>query len=68
MKFEFSRQIFKQILKYRLSWKYDQLEQSNSMWADTQTDLKLIVAFRSFAIGLKKNNIGKSVVKQYSLG
>jgi len=38
------------------------------MLTDTQTDLKLIVAFCNFAIALQKNNIGNSVVKQYSLG
>jgi len=38
------------------------------MLTDTQTDLKIIVAFRNFAIALKKNNIGNSVVKQYSMG
>ena len=51
IKLEFSRQIFqKKILKYEISWKSFQLEQSCSMRTDRRTDMtKRIVAFRNFA-------------------
>jgi hypothetical protein len=44
------RQIFKKILKYKISWKSFQWEQSCSVRTDRRTDMtKLIVALRNFA-------------------
>ena len=36
-------------LKYRISQKSFQWEPSSSMWKDSRTDMKLIVAFRNFS-------------------
>jgi hypothetical protein len=50
MKLEFSRQIFKKMLKYQISWKSAHWEESCSMLTDGQSDMtKLTVAFRNFA-------------------
>jgi hypothetical protein len=46
MKVEFSRQTFRQVLKYKISWKSVQWEPSCSMRTDVT---KLKVAFRNFA-------------------
>jgi len=59
MKLEFSLQVFRKILKYRISWKSAQWEPSCSMQADGRTEertdvTQLIVAFRNFANAPKK--------------
>jgi hypothetical protein len=50
--------VFRDILKYQISWKSVQWQPSSSMRTDTQTDItKLIVAFRNDYKGaLKKRN------------
>ena len=49
MKHEFSRQIKKKTLKFKISWKSLQWDPSCSLRADRQTDMKnRIVAFRNF--------------------
>jgi len=47
---------FRKILKYQISWKSVQWEQSSSMWEDGRTDMtKLIVTFRKFSNAPKKH-------------
>jgi hypothetical protein len=44
----------KKILKYHISWKYVQWEQSCTLRAGGRADMKLLVAFRNFANEPKK--------------
>jgi hypothetical protein len=58
MKLQFSRQIFRKILKYKISQKSLQWAQNCSMRMDRRTDMmKLIIAFRNFAKAPKKAQI-----------
>ena len=58
MKLKFSRQIFRKILKYQISWKFVQRDASCSMRTDWRTDMKkLIVAFRNFANAPKNDRV-----------
>jgi hypothetical protein len=57
MIFEFSRQFFRKIHKYQISWKSVHWEPSCSIQTDGRTDMKkLIVAFHSYANAPKNND------------